>query len=79
VNETRFGVKTSFNEELYTTKLDRSGPDFKERERRAQIIADEISGGVTNNPHLAEERGQGIDDSGMNEEDKYVPFLTRDA
>jgi PAB1-binding protein PBP1 len=69
-NEQMFGVKTSFNEELYTTKLDRSRPDFKEKERKAQIIADEILGGVTSNSHLAEERGQKIDDSGLNEEDK---------
>jgi len=43
-NEKLFGVKTSFDEEVYTTKLDRSGPDFKERERKAQQIANEILG-----------------------------------
>lgn len=43
-NEKLFGVKTSFDEEVYTTKLDRSGPDFKERERKAQQIANEIMG-----------------------------------
>lgn len=25
---------------------------------------------ATNNPHIAEERGQAVDDSGVNEEDK---------
>lgn len=69
-NETMFGVKTSFDEDIYTTKLDRNRPDFKERERQAQLIADEIMGGATNNVHIAEERGLKIDDSGMNEEDK---------
>ena len=43
-NEKLFGVKVSFDEEVYTTKLDRSGPDFKERERKAQQIANEIMG-----------------------------------
>ena len=43
VNEQLFGVTTSFDEAAYTTKLDRSAPDFKERERKAQQIADEIS------------------------------------
>ena len=43
-NEKLFGVKTSFDEEVYTTKLDRSVPDFKERERKAQQIANEIMG-----------------------------------
>jgi PAB1-binding protein PBP1 len=37
-----FGVKTGFDEELYTTKLDRSGADFAEREKRAQALANEI-------------------------------------
>ncbi|QRV75167.1 protein phosphatase 1 regulatory subunit 7 [Ceratobasidium sp. AG-Ba] len=69
-NEKMFGVVTSFNEEAYTTALDRNAPDFKEKERKAEIIAKEIMAGSTNNPHLAEERGA-VDDSGMNEEDKY--------
>lgn len=43
-NENLFGVKTSFDEELYTTKIDRSTPDFKERERKAQALANEIMG-----------------------------------
>jgi PAB1-binding protein PBP1 len=44
VNEKLFGVKTNFDEEAYTTKLDRSAPDYKERERKAQRIANEILG-----------------------------------
>lgn len=70
-NEQLFGVKVNFDEEAYTTKLDRTAPNFKERERQAQRIANEIMGAATNNPHLAEERGQIVDDSGINEEDKY--------
>ncbi|KAF8149936.1 hypothetical protein B0H34DRAFT_731793 [Crassisporium funariophilum] len=69
-NEQLFGVKASFDEDVYTTKLDRSAPDFKERERKAQRLANEIIGAATNNPHIAEERGF-VDDSGVNEEDKY--------
>ncbi|KZV87183.1 hypothetical protein EXIGLDRAFT_208313 [Exidia glandulosa HHB12029] len=69
-NEQMFGVTTSFDEDVYTTKLDRNGPDFKERERKAQQIANEIMGTAAANPHIAEERNQ-ADDSGVNEEDKY--------
>ncbi|SNX84352.1 related to PBP1 - Pab1p interacting protein [Melanopsichium pennsylvanicum] len=69
-NEARFGIKSNYDDNLYTTKLDRSGKDFREREREADRIAREIMGQATNNPHLAEERGQ-ADDSGVNEEDKY--------
>ncbi|KIM56940.1 hypothetical protein SCLCIDRAFT_17102 [Scleroderma citrinum Foug A] len=70
-NEQMFGITTSFNEEVYTTRLDRNAPDFKEKERKAQRIASEIMGATTNNPHMAEERGLTLDDSGVNEEDKY--------
>ncbi|KAI9512104.1 hypothetical protein F5148DRAFT_1273963 [Russula earlei] len=71
-NEKLFGVKTGFDEELYTTKLDRSGADFAEREKRAQALANEIMRGTTNNPHVLEERVMNnVEDSGVNEEDKY--------
>jgi len=41
-NEQKFGVTTSFDEEVYTTKLDRTAADYKEKERKAQRIASEI-------------------------------------
>jgi len=95
VNEKLFGVKTNFDEDAYTTRLDRSAADFKERERKAQKIANEIIGvrsslpfsplghilsfylyqAVTNNPHVAEERTLNVvDDSGIDEEDRYRTF-----
>ncbi|KXN84754.1 hypothetical protein AN958_12181 [Leucoagaricus sp. SymC.cos] len=69
VNEQLFGVTGGFNEDDYTTKLDRNAAGFKEREAEAQRIAAEILGTATNNPHIREERG--LDDSDANEEDKY--------
>jgi PAB1-binding protein PBP1 len=41
-NERLFGATTNYNEEIYTTKLDRSGRDFKERERKAERLAQQI-------------------------------------
>lgn len=41
-NEKLFGLKTNFDEEIYTTKLDRSAPDYKAREKRAAEMAAEI-------------------------------------
>ncbi|PWN24136.1 hypothetical protein BCV69DRAFT_21047 [Microstroma glucosiphilum] len=71
-NEARFGIKSNYEETMYTTKLDRSGKDFKEREKRAEKLAAEIMGSASANPHIQEERGQAAaDDSGQNEEDKY--------
>lgn len=52
-NEALFGVKTTFDEELYTTKLLR-GPETRDLEREAMRIAREIEGEDTQDLHLAE-------------------------
>lgn len=70
-NERLYGVKTNFDEDLYTTKLDRSGKDFRERERKANQIAQEILSGGTTNAHVAEERNQATAHEG-DEEDRCV-------
>lgn len=41
-NERMYGLKTDYNEEIYTTKLDRSTKDFKDREARAAQLEREI-------------------------------------
>ncbi|KAL4401396.1 Polyadenylate-binding protein-interacting protein 3 [Malassezia pachydermatis] len=69
-NEARFGVKSNYEETLYTTKLDRSGKDFKAREKEAERLAKEIMEGTTSNTHIAEERNQ-IPTQDENEEEKY--------
>jgi hypothetical protein len=56
-------VDTTYNEEVYTTRLDRDRCGISEAE--AARIAFEIERGNTSNPHLAEERGQAIDDGGV--------------
>ncbi|KAK7389651.1 hypothetical protein VNO78_24870 [Psophocarpus tetragonolobus] len=55
-NEILFGVKSTFNEEIYTTKLEK-GPRTRELEKQALRIAREIEGEETRDLHLAEERG----------------------
>ncbi|XP_010487187.1 PREDICTED: polyadenylate-binding protein-interacting protein 4-like [Camelina sativa] len=55
-NESLFGVKSTFDEELYTTKLER-GAQSKELEEQARRIANEIEGETTRDLHVAEERG----------------------
>lgn len=52
-NETLFGVKSTFDEDLYTTKLER-GPQMSELEKEALRIAREIEGEDTRDLHLAE-------------------------
>ncbi|KAH8945362.1 hypothetical protein BDL97_12G037600 [Sphagnum fallax] len=75
-NKTLFGVESTFNEELYTTKLER-GPQTREREREAWRIAREIEGQTTRNVHLAEERGMQLtpEVEAMDEESRYSSVL----
>ena len=75
VNERKFGVKSSYSEEIYTTKLDRSHPDFEKKYKQAETIAREIEGKGSLNPHIQEERNQKVDDSGIDEEDKYAGVI----
>ncbi|QPG73335.1 hypothetical protein FOA43_000645 [Brettanomyces nanus] len=78
-NERKFGIHSTFDETLYTTKISKNGPDFQKRLKEAEKIAHEIeSQGTHGNVHLAEERGLQVDDSGMDEEDKYSGVF-RDA
>ncbi|MFQ6647353.1 hypothetical protein Gotur_021943 [Gossypium turneri] len=70
-NQKLFGVKSTFNEELYTTKLER-GPQTRELEKEAMRIAREIEGEGTQDLHLAEERGVDLhDDFDIDEEMRY--------
>ncbi|SCV03460.1 LAMI_0H08328g1_1 [Lachancea mirantina] len=72
VNEQKFGIKSTFDEHLYTTKVNKEDPNFAQRLKEADRIAREIeSQGGSGNVHLAEERGIVVDDSGLDEEDKY--------
>lgn len=41
-NERLYGTRTDYHEELYTTKLDRSGADYRQREQRAAQLEREI-------------------------------------
>ncbi|KAJ1878257.1 poly(A)-binding protein binding protein [Coemansia sp. RSA 486] len=75
-NEKLFGLTTDFDEEIYTTKLDRTRADYKEREREAIRIAQEIQNAPYLNSHVAEERQEIVADDGtMDEEDKYGAVL----
>ncbi|XP_039060116.1 polyadenylate-binding protein-interacting protein 3-like [Hibiscus syriacus] len=70
-NQKLFGVQSTFNEELYTTKLER-GPQMRELEKEAMRIAREIEGEETQDLHLAEERGFDLHDNlDIDEEMRY--------
>lgn len=69
-NEMLFGVKSTFDEDLYTTKLEK-GPQMRDLEKQALRIAREIEGEETQDLHLAEERGLYPDDFDIDEETRY--------
>ncbi|KAI5953108.1 PBP1 [Candida jiufengensis] len=71
VNQEKFGVESTFDEHIYTTRIDKNAPDYYEKVAKANKIADEIEKQLTTDRHILEERGIQIDDSGMDEEDKY--------
>jgi len=74
-NKKKFGVKSTYQEELYTTALDKSSDFYKEKEQEATKIAFEIENSKANNPHLMEERGYELEDSGIDEEDRYSSVI----
>ena len=87
-NERLFGLKTDYDENIYTTAIDKSHPQYKERLAAAERKAREIERSVASTSHVAEERVMdfvGGDDQ-RDEEDKYAtphppagPTRTRNA
>jgi hypothetical protein len=72
-NDRITGVKTTYNENDYTTPIDRSNPQYAQRAARAERLAREIESSSATNAHIREERGgqSALDDQGLDEEDKY--------
>lgn len=79
VNEEKFGVESTYDEHLYTTRINKDAKDYHERLQRAERLAREIEGLSTSDKHILEERGVVVDDSGMDEEDKYSGVLNDSA
>jgi LsmAD domain len=70
-NKRLFGASSTYDENLYTTQIDRSAPSYSRREADAARIAREIERTTSTNAHMREERGQAIENDGEDEEDKY--------
>lgn len=59
-NEVQFGVVTTFDEDEYTTKIDRADSNYQQREREAARLAEEIEAKTSDNVHMREERNQDL-------------------
>lgn len=72
-NERMFGVKSNYDENFYTTTINKNDPQYAQRAARAEKLAREIESSTALNSHVREERGgqAPIDDAGGDEEDKY--------
>jgi len=76
-NEELFNVQASYDENLYTTELDKASIDAK-KVAAAERIAKEIEGTTSTNMHIAEERGHVVE-TDLDEEDRYSGVLTKDG
>lgn len=70
-NERKFGTKSTYDESLYTTSINRSDPSYRQRAAVAEKLAREIEGTTSSNPHVREERGQALEAEAEDEEAKY--------
>ena len=68
-NERLTGLGTDYDENIYTTSIDRAQPSYKKRAAEADRKAREIESSTTTNPHVAEERNL-RDDGEQDEESK---------
>jgi hypothetical protein len=76
-NEKLFKITASFNENVYTTELDKSKMN-DEQIRKAEKLAKEIESSTSTNTHVAEERGHVVEGD-YDEEDRYAGVLRAKA
>ena len=72
-NQRLFGVTSNYDENIYTTVIDKTDPLYKQRAAAAEKIAKEIESSAAITAHVAEERGHNSGASfGEDEEEKLV-------
>lgn len=70
VNREKFGVESTYDEHLYTTRIDTGAADYQQRLERADRLAREIEGLALTNAHVLEERNRAVP-SHLTEEDRF--------
>ncbi|KAI5284061.1 hypothetical protein KEM54_001617, partial [Ascosphaera aggregata] len=69
-NERLFGARSTWDENLYTTKIDRTDPSYRQKAAEAARIARQIESGDVTNVHMREERGLTVEQD-FDEEARY--------
>ena len=64
-NERLYGVKTDYDEAMYTTSIDRSHPSYRQRAAAAEKKAREIEASASSNVHRAALENE------LDEEERY--------
>jgi hypothetical protein len=81
-NERLFGLTTDYDESIYTTTINKSHPQYRQRIANADKWAREIEQSTPTTAHVAEERVMdyvgGKDQTGEDEEDKYSGVRRQD-
>lgn len=77
-NARLFGATTSYDENIYTTQINRSDPTYKQKEAEAARIAREIEGTDVENSHVREERGLAPIGAGEQDEEAKYSGVRRD-
>ncbi|OAG29567.1 hypothetical protein NEDG_00700 [Nematocida displodere] len=67
-NEEMFGVKSEFDESMYTTVLDKNSEEYKKHSEEAEKLARKMTSGNSSSYHVNEERGHHTDKT---EDQKY--------
>ncbi|KAK4159465.1 hypothetical protein QBC43DRAFT_129162 [Cladorrhinum sp. PSN259] len=80
-NEKLFGVKTDYDENIYTTTINRDAPDYQKKAALADMKAREIERSAAVTQHVAEERQMDFagGDDNEDEEDKYSGVRRQNA
>ena len=74
-----WGFESTYDENLYTTRLDKASDLYKTKAAEAERIAAEIMSQQTANPHVAEERGQETEElKQMDDADRYSDVIRDD-
>ena len=68
-NQRLFGLQSNYDEHFYTTKIDKSHPEYEKRVADAERREREIMGSAPMTAHVAEERGGNIQADGDDDEE----------
>lgn len=69
-NEEKFGLKSDYNENIYTTTIDKSNPLYTHRAAEAERIAHEIEGASGDNSTAKEAEAFANEGDGLDEEER---------